>query len=1128
MDDEQAPAARPPLRKRRRLWKILGALAVLAIALVVSIPWLLGTGPVRGWLIGRINARLSPGSVEVTRLNVSWTRSIAMTGVGLRDPKGKLVLTARRVELDRGILGLLASRPNYGTVTVEGVTVDVNRRADGSIDLLDALGLGRPDPAAGPAPAPAPSPSPAPTGDSKMAVVVLVHGGTMRIASPELAEPLVATSVEGSATMVPGKPLDLSATLGDGGGSLELQAMIDHRAPEGTPGDQALKVAGKGWPIHVRGSGTTARGRYEGTLEAKREHGLWTIRGAPSILGVEAVGPALAGDRLAIDRVDAACDVGQSASGWAIRRFDVNCRVGSITASGAVPAAEGTPARITGRVDVAALAKLLPNAMRLRDGLTVRRGTANLRADLTNSGGADRVELVASLDDLVAVEKGRPFTLRDPVRLTASASRAAEKVAIERVEVKAAGVDVTGGGDLDSGFKVTGTADLAAMMAQARDLLDLGEFNLAGQARLAGDYRREGVIYRARLAADCRGLVIAGVKAEPIRRDLIRLDATADGPRRPDGTPDGFHAARLDFKAGDVLVDVAATSRDGTVAVLASGGFDVDSPAPGRLKGMTSFRWKDNAFDVDELRAGLLPADPAVATGVVAIAARGRFDPVAGWAAFDEIPGEPVGALGLAPGGVKVSGLGRADAPLRVDASLVGDLGALDRLAAAWSGSALKGLEGAWSARARVDRSAAGKLDVDGRLDAADLAPVGLPGPASIAIRGGYLPDVDRVDLASMVLTTGPARIALDGSLAGPGGRRQLAVKGTIEPRWEAVDRILATAIAPDARARATFRPFHLEGSLAADTTPQILGQLRGEIGLDLVSAEALGVKVGPTPIVLKMGDGRAVFDPIAVPINGGAALLMANLGLDDAYGLRLRIDPDSHMDGALIDDVVSEALLAYVVPVLGRASEVTGKVSIGINRASVPLTGGGAMSFDGLVALQDVTFRPGPLGAEIASISGRPAPRLQLSEVMQVQVVDGRVRQTGLSIPMGGGAKVAIDGSVGFDKTLDLRMTFPVTARMLGLDPKLGGAVGGTKVAVPIRGTLSRPGVDRKALQVALREAARSAAGRGLESEAGRLLDRVAGPGPGAAGGRPKAGRRDAAGELENLGRELIKPRRP
>ena len=69
---------------------------------------------------------------------------------------------------------------------------------------------------------------------------------------------------------------------------------------------------------------------------------------------------------------------------------------------------------------------------------------------------------------------GRPLTLRDPARLSAALVRSEGNVRVETFTVKAAGVDATASGDLATGLKMSGSFDLAAMQAQARDLIDLG------------------------------------------------------------------------------------------------------------------------------------------------------------------------------------------------------------------------------------------------------------------------------------------------------------------------------------------------------------------------------------------------------------------------------------------------------------------------------------------------------------------------------------------------------------------------------------------------------------------------------------------------------------------------------
>ncbi|WP_435011154.1 hypothetical protein P12x_002452 [Tundrisphaera lichenicola] len=1111
----EAKAPKPPrARKRHRLLKAFAILTLLIIALLAGLPSLLSTAPARHLILGKVNQRLAPGSASLNGLSISWTRPIELLGLSLRDPKGKVVVAARTIRLDRGVLGLLRSRTDYGTVTVEGATVDIERRADGSIDLLEALAptLKSDDPSRPSRPSPS--------------VAVVVKGGKLKLASPELVEPIEAASVEGTLRIAPGKPLEVAANLGGEGRSMELHATFDHQAPAGTSADLSLKAVGKNWPIHVREGGVEILGRIEGAVEAGRKGGEWAVQGEPALLAFEVFGPALEGDRLALDRLALACDVGQTQGGWSVRKLDIISAVASLSASGSWPTTGG--AKLHGRVDLAALAKLMPHAMRLKEGLTLDKGTATIDAELTQSNGSEWVEISANLVDLAATQGGKPLALREPVQLLASSSRVGGKITIEKVELKAAGVALTARGDLDAGVKLQGTVDLALLDAQARDLLDLGDLAFSGRARVGADYRRGGDSFQARIAAEVQDLKVRGLTAEPILRDLVRLDGSASGPRLHDGMPAGWAEAKLDLKSGDQKLNLVATHQGDDLSLLASGGLDVTSPTPGRAEAKASVVLKGRVFEVQELRAGIVPSLPEAASGSVALAVRGRLDLASGEGHFTPLPGAPIGAVGLMGEGLRVTGLGQSGQPLRIEASMQGDLASTDRLLSAWSGTPPRGLGGIWGTQFRLSKSPQGEIHSDGQLDVADITAPGLRGPFLFAWKGGYAPEADRVEIVGINMNCEYGKMGMAGNLYEVSARKIYDLTASFEPDWNTIDPIVIASLEPGARLRGTFRPIHWKGYYQSDSTDQLLKQQVTEIALDVTEAKAFGVTLDPTAVVLKMNAGNAVFDPVHTKANGGEVNLVGSLALDQAYGVWLRLQSGTKVDGAEINDAVSTSVLAYIAPVLAQATQVSGKVSVDISQAVIPITADGAAAIQGQVVFQDAQFQAGPLGSEIAGLVGQPSPRLVLHQPVQLQVANRRVQQSGLEIPIVGDAKVGLDGSVGFDKSLDLQASVPLSSRMLGLDARFDKSVSGTRLAIPIRGTMSHPAIDRRGLAVAIREAAKKAVGNGLKAEAAGFLDRVAGPNP--LGGEPKGkpGRINPLGELENLGRGLLDQRKP
>ena len=359
--------------------------------------------------------------------------------------------------------------------------------------------------------------------------------------------------------------------------------------------------------------------------------------------------------------------------------------------------------------------------------------------------------------------------------------------------------------------------------------------------------------------------------------------------------------------------------------------------------------------------------------------------------------------------------------PLRVDAALLGDLAALDRLLASWSGSPLKGLAGGWTGHLAVARSVAGRLDVHFKGNVPAIDAPGLKGPVTFEARG----DTRRRRPARPVDGRPAHRLRAGVGVGEPAGDEgSKAARPERNPGAQlGDDRRLDGDLGRAQRSGPrNVRPIHLAGSLKADTTPQLLGQVQGEVGLDLTTAEAFGVKLGPAPVVLKLGAGKAKFDPILTKMNDGPVVIQGELAFDDDYGLWLRLGP-SRVDNATINEAVSNSILAYAAPVMAKSSQVTGKVTVAVTKAMVPITAGGPLSLEGAMALQNAVFNPGPLGAELTSITGQAAPKLRIDQGMNIQVLNRRVNQTGLVVPIGGdGFRVAIDGSVGFDETLDLK----------------------------------------------------------------------------------------------------------
>ncbi len=227
---------------------------------------------------------------------------------------------------------------------------------------------------------------------------------------------------------------------------------------------------------------------------------------------------------------------------------------------------------------------------------------------------------------------------------------------------------------------------------------------------------------------------------------------------------------------------------------------------------------------------------------------------------------------------------------------------------------------------------------------------------------------------------------------------------------------------------------------------------------LDVASAQGPGLSVGPLTIAAQGEPGTVAIEPISTTLNGGTLNLTPEL-VDVAGGRTLRLGSGSSLRDAEVNEVLSRRVLSFVAPILEGATRARGFVSATIDRAEFPLNPDVASKavVEGQVVFRNLEFGPGPLASDLLGLLGRGDPTLKLDQPVILSIADGKIRQRGLAIPLGDLTRIELEGTVGFDRSLDLRATLPLTPAMFPNRPLVGDVIGGTRLTLPIGGTLSR-----------------------------------------------------------------------
>ena len=255
----------PPVRRLRRWWKALAIASVLALAVLALLPWLISTGPARSRVLAGLNQRVAPGRLAFEGLRVSWFGPARLSGVTLFDPQGEPVAKVPSAVFDKTLGQLILGSQGPSELTLEHALLEVERTADGSINIAQALQtlIAHPDP--------------------KRDLTIRVVNGSLRYRDPFLAEPSTAEALDLTLRIAPTPdPITWTLKLGQGDAGLEVQGDFDRWLSKGGPPrtpELRISVVSKRWPFVARTAGVDATGRLDGSLDFARKRGQWVLSG---------------------------------------------------------------------------------------------------------------------------------------------------------------------------------------------------------------------------------------------------------------------------------------------------------------------------------------------------------------------------------------------------------------------------------------------------------------------------------------------------------------------------------------------------------------------------------------------------------------------------------------------------------------------------------------------------------------------------------------------------------------------------------------------------------------------------------------------------------------------------------
>jgi hypothetical protein len=223
----------------------------------------------------------------------------------------------------------------------------------------------------------------------------------------------------------------------------------------------------------------------------------------------------------------------------------------------------------------------------------------------------------------------------------------------------------------------------------------------------------------------------------------------------------------------------------------------------------------------------------------------------------------------------------------------------------------------------------------------------------------------------------------------------------------------------------------------------------------------------------------------------------------DDGPYSEWTIAPTQVLADTRMDPPVAWGVLAYIAPVLADAARTSGRFSLSLAGAKLPVGAPGSGSISGTLSMHEVVVGPGPLVSNLIESlpAGFPKPtavRIADESHVKFRLADRKVWHEGLEfgVPLpveGRRLDIHSTGTVALDdRSMDLRLSLPIPAD-LPKDRPLLAALSGKTVSVGVAGSLDEPQI---VFDGSIRDAATQVAGELLQ-KVPELIDRVRGERP-------------------------------
>ena len=687
------------------------------------------------------------------------------------------------------------------------------------------------------------------------------------------------------------------------------------------------------------------------------------------------------------------------------------------------------PLDLSGEVDLAGLARILPETLNLQQDLVVETGVIRFQASSRNDGNDRRLIFNADATNLRGSRAGQPIVWQRPLQLNGALRQSGNQLEIESVKCESDFVQMAGRGNMQTGsFTIKG--DLAAMMEQVGNFIDLTGIELAGQLDGQFGWQTDGLNQKSNQTPI---QIVGGAEIQSPRikfpqvtrwapeKLVMAVNASGSLTEGTDGNNGNLALASGGIKV-DIGGDKLVASLVNPIESIWSDAIELDCQVEGSAAGWLAH--VRNFVDLGTLQANgemkLIGRASLVDQGIRLKKMDGDFRQFA-FAGYgmkiDEpeikLTGDAIylwtkqelklqnltvlsSALAIASDQLSVLiGTG-----MRFDGGL-GFRGDLNRLANWFQLSPTPdsffyfgGAEGTLQMKSVANGTQAILSAVMNDFVLAQQSAVTNPNNLVAVPQRQWVElfrepkthieselilreDFDTIDLQKLTLRGQSLAMTARGTLADLSNRLVTDLQGSWTPEWNQVQQLVSSYTGNAVRLVGSgSKPFQLRGPIfsaspvagaseASEAEAWLPVELAASTAIRWEGGSFLEVPFGASEFTIEIRDSVGRMNTPGIPFSGGVIQVAPVVDFRGANPI-LAMRPTRVIDNVALSEATARHWLKFVAPLVADATSAQGNVTLDMQSVQMPLFEPASLDADGQIELENVVIGAGPLAEQL------------------------------------------------------------------------------------------------------------------------------------------------------------------